>query len=61
MKKPKFVIGDKVYYEDLDKVGTIVKIINLDDAEDVKAQGYRFYVRFPKWDYSVAQKDLCKI
>lgn len=58
MKPPKFKIEDYVLHKPKNKVGIIQKIINLDDKEDIKIQGYRYYVDHSGWRWSIPEEFL---
>lgn len=67
MKTPRFDISDTVYYRTLFRRGTILEIINLEDREDIAAQGFRYYILIGQDVWSVPEgrllleKKACKI
>jgi hypothetical protein len=60
MPAAKFKQGDRVYYPHVRKTGTIQRIINAKDADDIRRQGYRYEVSFRGADYvwSVVESSL---
>lgn len=42
----KFKANDRVFYPYLNLTGTVLKVINQNDPDDVDAQGYRYEVSF---------------
>jgi len=61
MKKPKFKPLEQVRYISLGKVATIVECINQEDKRDIKAYGFRYYVRCARDIWSVPESQLRKI
>ena len=54
-----FNIGTKVKHRYSSKIkGTILKVINATDLEDVRSQGYRYYVGYDRMVYSVTHDSL---
>lgn len=60
--KPKYEVGIKVYTNLWGKrqSGTVIDCINAEDAEDVKKQGFRYYVNLGthRHTYSIVEKYL---
>ena len=63
MTKPRFKLNQKVYYSTKDCYGKIKKVLNIDDLDDVCAQGYRYLVQLEGlWpDWSIADDYLALI
>ena len=60
MKKPKFIDGDIVYNWRLNKNGIILHCINTNEKKDIKAQGFRYYVKFGYNTWSMPESSLIK-
>lgn len=58
MKPNKFQNGDRVKVLATGKTGTIETCINLNDKEDVKAQGYRYEVQSSRELWSIPENCL---
>lgn len=60
MSKPKFQVGDRVYYPHLRATGVVRACVNERDRADVKAQGYRYEIEFRSsgWTWSVLESQL---
>lgn len=60
MTKPRFKLNQKVYYPTKDCHGKIKKVLNIEDLDDVCAQGYRYLVQLEGlWpDWSIADDYL---
>ncbi len=60
MIKPRFKLNQRVYYSTKDCYGKIKKVLNIDDLDDVCAQGYRYLVQLEGlWpDWSIADDYL---
>ncbi len=56
MKPPKFMPGDNALYEN--RVVKVTHIVNSTDPADVRAQGWRYYVRYDKGTWSVPESSL---
>jgi hypothetical protein len=58
MKHPKFKPNQKVFCRYLKKTGVVVCCINEKEVEDVKEQGFRYYVDVAGQRYSMKEKSL---
>ena len=54
----RFELGDRVFHIGRGKYGKIIDVINRGDAEDIRAQGYRYYVEQAGWTWSVPESFL---
>lgn len=56
----KYEIGQSVFYPAEGRYGTVRKVINAGDREDIRQQGYRYEVffRITGWTYSISEKCL---
>lgn len=66
---PRFKPGDAVHYRSMRRDGSVRSLVNANDPEDIRLQGFRYIVEVGGWDWSVpeaslvvrAEKKPCKI
>lgn len=57
--EPRFKVGDRVFYKAKKKTGEVIGIININDADDIENQGFRYIVNLSdKNNWSIPESSL---